>query len=253
MISIFKTTHIFAVLCFLSCISCSKESIQLYEQAAGIYFNGSSTTYSFVENIKNIEIGCDTINIPLLITGKAVDIEREVKVKLAVEDTITANENMYEILSGSIPAGEYQGYLKIKINYTPLLDDSIYVTKFKLVETVDFPVIDLNKTTYKLYITNKLTQPANWGRLQSLFGNYSNSWYRFILETTGLSSIPYWSNKGSEDSSNPDPERWPMTYNEVKAYSLQVKEALQKYNNQHPGDPLRHEDGEYKGQVITMR
>ena len=107
-------------------VSCSKEKVTLYTEAPGIYFNGFSTTYNFTEHPENVEIGCDTVNIPFLITGSAMDKERVIKVRLSPEDTITAEESMYELLSGSVPAGSYQGQLQVKINYSPLLDDSVY-------------------------------------------------------------------------------------------------------------------------------
>ncbi len=233
--------------------ACGKEGIMLYKEAPGIYFNSNATTYSFVENVRNLELGCDTVNIPVLVTGSAVDFERVVDMAVATEDTLlTAESSMYDILGGSIAPGEYSGVIKVQINYIPALDDSVYVACFKLNATKDFPVTDLNQTHFLLSITNKLTQPANWSRLQPTFGNYSNSWYKFILETTGLSSIPYWNSLGSADPANPDPERWTMTYNELKAWAAMVKVALTDYNNQHPGNPLRHEDGEYVGQVVSM-
>ena len=43
-----------------------------------------------------------------------------------------------------------------------------------------------------------------------------------------------------------------MTGTEVKAYAALVKEKLTEYNNERPGNPLKHEDGEYKGQPVTM-
>ena len=85
-------------------VSCSKEKVTLYTEAPGIYFNGFSTTYNFTEHPENVEIGCDTVNIPFLITGSAMDKERVIKVRLSPEDTITAEESMYELLSGSVPA-----------------------------------------------------------------------------------------------------------------------------------------------------
>ena len=51
-------------------VSCSKEKVTLYTEAPGIYFNGFSTTYNFTEHPENVEIGCDTVNIPFLITGR---------------------------------------------------------------------------------------------------------------------------------------------------------------------------------------
>ena len=48
-------------------VSCSKEKVTLYTEAPGIYFNGFSTTYNFTEHPENVEIGCDTVNIPCLL------------------------------------------------------------------------------------------------------------------------------------------------------------------------------------------
>ncbi|OKZ39650.1 MAG: hypothetical protein BHV82_14405 [Odoribacter sp. 43_10] len=110
----------------------------------------------------------------------------------------------------------------------------------------------MNGRVFSLYITNKIGRPANWSQLNNYFGEYSDSWYRFILDATGLPSLPYWSPRGSADPNNPDPERWTMTGTEVKAYAALVKEKLTEYNNEHPGNPLKHEDGEYKGQPVTM-
>lgn len=252
-----KKINILQLLIGIACMgtisSCNKDEIDVYEKAPGIYFNGYSTTYNFLENPNNKVLGCDTVNIPFLITGESVNYERNIKIRLAVEDTITAPDGVYEILPGSVPADSYQGILPVKINYSPLLDDSVYVTKFRIVATDEFPIVDLNRGVFKLFITNKFEQPANWERLQSHFGNYSDSWYRFILEVTKLPSIPYWSYQGSKDKNNPDPERYPMTYNEMRAYRALVNEALTKYNNAHPGNPLKHEDGKYKGQVITLK
>ena len=251
--NIFLNKIIWLALAAMSFASCQKDEVDLYQQNAGIYFNGRTLTYTFVENIPNFKLGADTVNLPLLITGEAVDHDRIVEVVEAVEDTITASKDMYEVLGGVVKAGEYKGFVKVKINYVPAMDDSVYVTKFKLRSSDEFPVTDLNHVVYKLYMTNKMTQPSNWIRLRSTFGEYSNSWYHFILETTGLSSIPYWSYRGSADPRNPDPERWTMTRNELDAYKALVKEALAKYNNAHPGDPMKHQDGEFKGTVITMR
>ena len=90
-------------------VSCSKEKVTLYTEAPGIYFNGFSTTYNFTEHPENVEIGCDTVNIPFLITGSAMDKERVIKVRLSPEDTITAEESMYELLSGECPRRKLSG------------------------------------------------------------------------------------------------------------------------------------------------
>lgn len=232
--------------------SCKKDETLLYQQEAGVYFNGRQTVYSFVENITNKQLGADTVNIPLLITGFALDKERSVLVEVIKDSLSTASNEMFEVIKATIPANSYMGHISLKINYSPLLDDSIYVARFALRSNIDFPFVDLNEATYSVSMTSKFTQPANWSRLRSSFGEYSNSWYEFILKTTELKSLPYWSYRGSADPSNPDPKRWTMTFVEMRAYAALVKFELSKYNNAHPGKPLTHSDGPKKDEPVVM-
>ena len=233
--------------------SCEKEGITMYEESPTVYFGEASRTYTFVENMDRITIGYDTVKIPLQISGSAINRNREVVMEVASNDTLhTATADMFSIGKGSIPANEYKGYIPIRVNYSTVLDDSVYQIRLKLVMNTDFPGVDLLDGTFTLALTNKITEPSNWSRIKNYFGPYSNSWYRFILETTGLTSIPYWSTNGSIDKNNPDPEKWTMTLYEVKAYAAMVKVALDDYNRKHPQDPLKHEDGPEKGKPVTM-
>ena len=43
-----------------------------------------------------------------------------------------------------------------------------------------------------------------------------------------------------------------MSQDEFKAHVSVVKKALNEYNTAHALDPLRHEDGEHKGDEVTM-
>lgn len=241
-----------AVLSFLF-TSCEKEGVTMYVQDPTVYFSEDSIVYTFVENMDRIDIGFDTLNIPVLISGMAVDYDRKVNIEIIANDVRhTATAEMFTIGEGLVKSNEYRGYIPLQINYVPELDDSIYIARLKLVPNSDFQGVDLDQNTFTLRLTNKLTEPTNWTRLERYFGPYSNSWYRFILETTGLSSLPYWTTNGALDSSNPDPERWTMTLYEVKAYAAQVQIALQDYNRKHPQDHLKHEDGPEKGKEVVM-
>lgn len=249
---IFKTSLCTAFSLLFIFSSCKKEEIMLYEQAAAVYFGENTRLYTFTENIDRITIGYDSVKIPVQISGIAMDYNRIVKMEVVKSDTLnTASENMYSIAEGYINANLYKGYVPMRINYTPELDDSVYVLRVRLVATTDFPGVDLEKRTISISITNKMTQPSNWSRIQSTFGPYSESWYRFILLKTKLSSIPYWSPNGSKDVNNPDPEKWTMNSLELKAYGALVKEELTKYNNG-PDGPLMHEDGPQKGKPVIM-
>lgn len=233
--------------------SCEREGVTMYEESPTVYFGESYRSYTFVENMDRIKIGFDTIKLPLQISGSAVDRVREVVMEAVLDDTLhTAEADMFSVGKGFIEANEYKGYIPLRVNYLRVLDDSVYQIRLRLVANKDFPGVDLYGYTFTVSLTNKLTQPSNWSRIKNYFGPYSNSWYRFILETTGLTSIPYWSTNGSSDKNNPDPERWTMTLYEVKAYAAMVKVALEDYNRKHPQDPLKHEDGEEKGKPVTM-
>ena len=233
--------------------SCEHEGVTMYEESPTVYFGESYRSYTFVENMDRIKIGFDTIKLPLQISGSAVNRVREVVMEALWDDTLhTAGADMFSIAKGSIEANEYKGYIPLRVNYSPALDDSVYQIRLHLVPNKDFPGVDLSDYSFTVSLTNKLTEPSNWSRLRSYFGPYSNSWYRFILETTGLTSIPYWSTNGSLDKNNPDPEKWTMTLYEVKAYAAMVKVALDDYNRKHPQDPLKHEDGDEKGTPVTM-
>lgn len=233
--------------------SCEREGVTMYEESPTVYFGESYRSYTFVENMDRIKIGFDTIKLPLQISGSAVGRAREVIMEAVPDDTLhTAEASMFSVGKGSIEANEYKGYIPLRVNYSQVLDDSVYQIRLRLVANKDFPGVDLYGYTFTVSLTNKITQPSNWSRIKNYFGPYSNSWYRFILETTGLTSIPYWSTNGSKDKNNPDPERWTMTLYEVKAYAAMVKVALEDYNRKHPQDPLKHEDGEEKGKPVTM-
>ena len=233
--------------------SCEHEGVTMYEESPTVYFGESYRSYTFVENMDRIKIGFDTIKLPLQISGSAVNRVRGVVMEALLDDTLhTAGADMFSIAKGSIEANEYKGYIPLRVNYSSALDDSVYQIRLHLVPNKDFPGVDLSDYSFTVSLTNKLTEPSNWSRLRRYFGPYSNSWYRFILETTGLTSIPYWSTNGSSDKNNPDPEKWTMTLYEVKAYAAMVKGALDDYNRKHAQDPLKHEDGDEKGKPVTM-
>ena len=233
--------------------SCDKEGVTMYEDSPTVYFGEVARTYTFVENMEHIGIGFDTVKIPLQISGSAVGRLREVAMIVAPDDTLhTATSDMFSIGNGSIEAHQYKGYIPVRINYSNALDDSVYQIRLQLIANNDFPGVDLLNRTFTLSLPHKITPPSNWSRIKNYFVPYSYSWYRFILKTTGLISIPYWSTNGSIDKNNPDPEKWTMTLYEVKAYAAMVKVALDDYNRKHPQNQLTHEDGPEKGKPIIM-
>ena len=127
-----------AVLSFLFA-SCEKEGVTMYVQDPTVYFSEDSIVYTFVENMDRIDIGFDTLNIPVLISGMAVDYDRKVNIEVIANDVRhTATAEMFTIGEGLVKSNEYRGYIPLQINYVPELDDSIYIARLRLVPNSDF-------------------------------------------------------------------------------------------------------------------
>ena len=136
----------------LIAVSCSTDDIDTYnEQENAIRFPGASgkdtyysgyssadgfyfATYSF---IKNPMAESEVYQLPINIIGKVSDKERMVNFDVVVEDG-TAPENSYEILGASIPAGEREGAIRIRIANTIDLKTTSYQLKIVLRESDDF-------------------------------------------------------------------------------------------------------------------
>lgn len=236
--------YIIIVVLFLSIFSCSKEKMFVYEQRAGIYFESSTYSYTFIDNPGAEQI---TISLPVVITGDSVGYDREFTAVIPEKDTIsTAESRMYSIGKGVVKAGQFNGSLKFTVNYTPEMDDSVYKVRLSIIPSKDFEEINLNRVNMVISFTNQIIKPANWSWLRWYFGTpYSTAWWKFIMEKTGKTSLPYF-------PTNPDKETWWMSAGEVIAYQSLVRIELEKYNAAHPKNPLSHDDGDYKDTPITM-
>lgn len=232
-----------ACLCICGLAGCEHSDIMMYEELPGVYFNGASWTYSFLDKPGTVT---DTIKLPILITGSAVDYDRKVTAEAVADSNTTIREDLYELLEGTVRKGEFEGILPVVVKYIPEYDTSVVTLKLKLIASADFNVTTLGVSTNQVKVTGKVIQPANWSWLKYYFGTpYSTAWWKFIIEVTGRSSLPYY-------PSHPDKETWNMTVNELKAYQEQVRMALAKYNADPSHPKLTHDDGQWKGQLVSM-
>lgn len=236
-------------------VGCKQDEMMMYEQNAGVYFNGVQPSYTFFENPDKVDIGYDSVYAALKITGSAVNYDRYVEVE--VVDTSrnhTALAKMYSFEKGIIKANEYVGSIPFRINYTKELDDSAHVVVLRILPSKEFPVTDLNRKLGHITFGNVAMKPENWSELSRVFGDYSHSWYAFILKASGRKNLPckYVSGWAQAGITPEEAERWPMTRAEVRAIGYQVKEVLVEYNNTH-SEPLKHEDGEFKDQNVKMK
>ena len=137
--------------------------------------------------------------------------------------------------------------LLLKRNTT--VDTSIVKLRVKLIGSDELD--PLLNTILDISWTGKIIQPANWTPgLRFYFGTpFSTGWYLFMLQAAGVSSFPYTTSAALKAT---DPAYYWWGAGEISAYAQKVKEALNKYNLEHPGNELRHNDGPSVGQLVTM-
>jgi hypothetical protein len=227
--------------------SCKKEEIPLFSGAPSMYFTTGTYSYSFLENIGKTN---QVIYLPVKISGVAKDVDRTFKIEAMFDDTVntTAKAGWFELQDGIIPKNSYTGKVGILLNKNATTDTSVVKLRVKLSDANELK--SLSPASAIISWTGKVTQPTNWGSLAPYFGTpFSTAWYMFMLQAAGVSAFPYTTDPNLK-ASNPD--YWNMTGGQVTAYALKIKDALLKYNNDHPGAPLTHDDGPYKGVVVSM-
>ena len=165
----------------------------------------------------------DTVEIPLQILGFTAAADRVAEVVVVSEKTTATVERHYQLLPCVIPAGEIEGTQKVVVHRTDDLESGEGCVALRIGESADFIPGPVNERFFRLIITDHLTLPDGWRRE---FGDYSIVKHRFIIEITG---------KGTN-------------YNEWKRAELLYNmgllwDALYEYNNAHPGQPLRDENG----------
>lgn len=236
--------YIFLPVLFIVFNACKKQEVISYTEDPGIYFTIPTYSYSFIEDIG---AQTKTIYLPVALSGNAKDVDRKFKIEVVNDTNTNVTSDLYEIKEGELLKGSFNGRVPIVLKRNQAVEESIVKLKVKLVGSSELD--PLMNQFVQITWTGKIIQPVNWSSwLKYYFGTpFSTNWYLFVLKEAGVSSLPY-----HGTLSKTDPVTWWMSAAQVQAYALKVKEALNKYNLAHPGNELRHEDGPYKGQLVTM-
>ncbi|QEC70422.1 DUF4843 domain-containing protein [Arachidicoccus ginsenosidivorans] len=211
--------------------SCKKEALSPYEGPAGIYFYedqyspvNDSVDYSFA--IKNSEIHQDTIWLPVRIMGLASSKDRIINLEVVDSLTDAVKGTHYKLLIPySMPAGAYTTELGIVLLRASDLQDTTYRLTLRLESSSDFTAGLSGQMQYQIKINDILTKPSNWDSfLIYIFGTYSQVKYRFIIDVLGRGEFPT-SGTGA------------LGYGDLLYYASVLKNALETYNDAHPGAP----------------
>lgn len=180
-----------------SMTGCSVDEIDTFSGGSQVYFErvaGSGTadslTYSFA--VQPLDLMTDMVEIPIVVTGNAVDYDRKVNIEIDRAATTATEGVEYNITPTMIPAGEFGTKLRVEIHRTPAIAEEERCVVMRLLPS-DGLNIDVNPgwVDYKLKINDILTRPARWVyECQPYFGVYSAVKYRFIIDTLGMWDFP---------------------------------------------------------------
>lgn len=173
-----------------------------------------------------------TVDASVWIEGANADYDRTVFLK--VDGGTTAPAAAYSVpASVTVPAGQGRVSLPIVLNRISDLARQKYVLQVSLDDSQGQLKSGVKQwQTLTIKFSDILSRPKNWNDLEEFFGaTYSDTKYRFIIDTLGFGSFTYLEAGG-------------MSWGEMWNYHLLVVDALNKYNEAHSGHPLTDELGQ---------
>lgn len=223
--------HIFLYAAALA--ACSQHEVMDYALEGRVYFNDTKLTngvttiiteknYSFA--LQNSALMQDTLRIPVQLMGNVSDHDRTFQAVAVADSTTAASPFHYEILSGTLKAGEYTAYLPVVVKRTPDTKDHYVTLYLQLVSTEDLAAGNADALTYKLNWGDMLMRPANW---PYYFGRYSVNKYRFAIDVLGLTDWPQATRTQSADIEGV------YTIAQMQLMAAQLNEAYAEYRQTH--------------------
>lgn len=251
----YKSILFMLSVCTIIFISCAKDEYYIFNDEARIQFGPpivprGTTVSEYQDTLKGAtfyydaeNITRDTIYFDIYTIGKLSKTDRSYKIEQInlpnVDNAIPGKHyvafddpsltNAYSINADSVHAK-----VPIVILRDPELKTKTINLGFQIVENNDFKLGENSKLWRKLQITDRLNKPNNWTTTisQYYFGAYSVRKHQFMIETTQ--------------------ERWDDNFfsevysaiDLINYYKSFLGTALIDYNNAHPGNPLKDENGE---------
>ena len=220
--------------------ACKKDEVGSFTAAPAINFLVTnlkplySTEYSFITNPQPEYIQ----EVDVVIIGNTEPRDRVLKAVAVKDATTTAKDSQYEILDGTVKAGEFNGKLKVKLKNSAELNTTKVVLKLRLVDSEDFKAGNKESAEYTIGWTNQILVPASWTYYNIFFATKSTAVYRIVLQTVGLVTFTSTDYRG---------------IGEQGAIVLGTKfgDYVKQWNLDHPNDHLKHDDGTKAGQDIV--
>ena len=176
----------------------------------------------------NSDITKYTIDAKVYITGKTADYDRTISIE-SDESKTTAQTSHYAFSKMVLlPAGSHYADLPITLFRTEDLLSQKVQLYIKVGSDGDLKAGIKDWECLKIIWSDMIAKPANWDILDEFFGTYSDTKYRFIINTLGTGVFTYGETGG-------------MSWGEMNHYKIKLVETLNEYNTANPESPLTDE------------
>lgn len=168
------------------------------------------------------------MNMTLFIMGEVAEYERSVKIEV-VQDETTASAEQYSCPTEiRVPANAYSVPFNVVLKRTTDLTSKNVRLRIRITDSGDFKAGVVEQNGFTMKWNDMLSKPRNWDELTEFFGAFSLVKFRFIIDTLAI---------GEFDTNT-------MTWGQLNNYRIVMKNALTAYNEAHPGNPLKDENGQ---------
>lgn len=217
--------------------SCEKKDITAFKAEEAVNFidtNVVAYEYSFLGNPSSEYV----FELPVRVIGNSADHDRTFKAEAVKDSATSAPDNLYEILGGTVKAGEFRGMLRVKLKNAPQLATSKVSLRVKLTSSDDFNMGNRESSTFIVRWTEQIVVPS-WSFFRYYFTTAgSTQAYKLIVQTTGLKTLT-------------NAEHRALTATAVQAMGTVFGDYVKQWNLDHPNDKLKHDDGTLAGQEIA--
>jgi hypothetical protein len=197
--------HNIILLLFITALcACKPDGLQLYEKKPDVYFtylvneSGAAPRSNDSVIVKFAYILADVVvvEIPLSVSGRLSNLDRDVKIAINPESTAEASKHYLSPIQAKIRAGKSVDTLTVALYRSDLNQDTeprVLILDLEPNQNfgTDFrSILNLNTQqeriliTYKIYVSDIEVQPARW--LEFYLGTFSVKKLHLICQLTGF-------------------------------------------------------------------
>jgi len=247
--------YIILALMLMALASCKQDNYYLFNDTARIQFGPDVTriytsSYNLVDTTKAFTfyydaatITQDTIYFDVYAIGGPSSKDRPFtlqQIQVTDGSTNALAGTDYKAFTDAtvnsayvIKAGQVHALVPIVMLRSAAQKTTTLTLKFQVAENANFKVGDKANLWRKVTFTDRLSQPSAWtaSYSQYYFGAYSVVKHAFMIQVTGQKWDQAFMSTVTAD------------YAQMMFYISQIKQALAIYNNAHPGNPMKDENG----------